>query len=246
MVNDSLPDPLTARLLDQHVDPINQEDGSHSPGTLLQSSRQGLRSQLLQRDSDRDSNTPQDLLLSRTQLTSTGGHEQDEDEYDDEYDDDEATSETQPVLMSKSTRMKATDKRRRTPGKQQAGAKKLFLGGAREGHTPCMVNSLSCGILLMHEGEGAQSPAIVLQTFLTCGSDCDRLSGPQSACPSRRGGCASEVYRIPVCADTTLHLLPCLSSERWSSLLTRKMDAQVLHLLCCDHLQDGPGRVCCD
>lgn len=125
MVNDSLPDPLS-----------NPVDGSQPPGILLEPSRQGLRSQLLQRDSD----TSHDLLLSKTLQFSEGYHgkntERDEDEEDDDYEDDEATSETQPVLMSKSSRLKATNKRS-TSGEYTSTNLFVFLSTTHARVQPC-------------------------------------------------------------------------------------------------------------
>ncbi|KAG0002685.1 hypothetical protein BGZ80_010293 [Entomortierella chlamydospora] len=114
MVNTPSYDPLSTPLLDNHVEPINQVERTQEPSFLAQSSRRGSQ-QLghLQQDSHGSSNSLPKVLSSRFHQHSVYGDHDDyeDDENEDEDEDENDSSETQPVLMNKSSRSKSFNRR---------------------------------------------------------------------------------------------------------------------------------------
>ena len=116
MVNTPLHDPLSTRVLDIDVESISQVEGTQGGNSLLPRSRQGSQPQLLQQDSYRASAALPSLLPSRPQHHAHGDGDNDNMDEEDE-DEDEETSETQPVLMSKSSRAGSASRRPSALGK---------------------------------------------------------------------------------------------------------------------------------
>ncbi|KAF8929131.1 hypothetical protein BGZ58_009153 [Dissophora ornata] len=113
MVNTPLHDPLSTRVLDIDVESISQVEGTQGGNSLLPRSRQGSQPQLSQQDSYRASTVLPSLLPSRLQHHAHGDGDNDngDEEDEDEDEDENETSETQPVLMSKSSRAKSANRR---------------------------------------------------------------------------------------------------------------------------------------